>query len=150
MLTKYSPSECCLVWKWIRSFLQQMGLPSARRCIRCRRCAASTTDLVSVLMELIFQWMRQIIHCKEANQYINKIIPVCNQCYEGNKQGQGWGKRRGITVDQGLQEGFPEAVPLKLRLKEWDWAFGPALSPSWNHTSSGCCWDVEAMFKKYV
>ena len=45
-------------------------------------------------MELIFQWKNQTISCKEAKQYINKIIPVCNPCYEGNKQRLGWRKWR--------------------------------------------------------
>lgn len=32
------------------------------------------------------------------------------------------GENRRIIMDQMLQEGFLEEVPLKLRLKEWDWA----------------------------
>lgn len=115
MLTKYSPLECCLVWKWIHSFLQQMGLPCARHYIRCRRCAGEHNNLVSVLLELTFQWTRQIINCKEANQYINEIIPVCNPCYEGHKQGQGWGKRR-----DHCGPGATGRLPRGGAMKNWD------------------------------
>lgn len=35
--------------------------------------------------------------------YMSKIIPVCNQCYEGNKQGL-MEKNGGTTVDQVVQK----------------------------------------------
>lgn len=83
MLTKYSSLECCLIWKFIHSFFQQM--PGT--VLGTEDVLGNKTDLVSVLMELTSQWKRQAINCKETNQYVTKIIPVCNQCCEGNKQG---------------------------------------------------------------
>ena len=55
--------------------------------------------------------------------YMSKIIPVWNQCYEGNKQGL-MEKNGGTTMDQVVQAGFSEEVPLMLRLKGWDWTHG--------------------------